>query len=341
MERNFSTKTGILLVNLGTPKSYSTKDVRAYLGEFLMDKRVISLPYISRFLLVNLIIKTTRAPKSAKAYEEIWHESGTSPLLYYSKEQEKKLQEKLGEDYLVKIAMRYQEPSISDTLEIFHKEKINDIIALPLYPQYASATTGSSLEKIFKVLSEYKDIPNIKVIGSFYDNPIFIDTWANLIRKYDFNSYDHILMSYHGLPVDQLCEANSKNIINQPKCCQSKKTGNPNCYSYQCFATTEHIAKKLELKNSQYSTSFQSRLGKARWTQPYTAQHLENLIKENKKKILMLSPAFTTDCLETLYELEIEYKEVAENLGGELDVVECPNSHPIFINTLYSLIKQI
>lgn len=333
-------KKGILLVNLGTPDSPGTADVRKYLREFLLDRRVMDIPAVNRFFLVNGIIAPFRAPKSGAAYKEIWDEKTGSPLMHYSLLQKDLLQESLGTGYHVELAMRYQNPSIASALENFRKEKIFQIRVIPLYPQYASASGGTVNEKVMEVVSKWEIVPDISFVNSFHDHPLMIETFAELGSKYDPSSYDHILFSFHGLPVRQLMKADpsGRHCQQVPGCCNRMNINNRYCYSAQCHDTARLIAEKLDLPESKYTVCYQSRLGKTPWVQPYTSDVLQQLAAEGKKRLLVFCPAFVADCLETIYEVSTEYDEEFKALGGEkVQLVESLNDHPKWIRALTQL----
>jgi ferrochelatase len=334
-------KTGVLLINLGTPDSPSTSDVRKYLREFLNDPRVIDISFLSRLLLVNLIIVPFRAPKSAKLYEKIWSNEG-SPLLKHSLSVKEKLQKELGENYVVELGMRYQSPSLSSALTQLKKYSSERIILLPLYPQYASSSTGSSIEKALNIIKKWEVIPSTKIISKFYDRPDFIDAWINIAKKYDINNYDHILFSYHGLPERQIKKASAnygKNYCQLGECCNKISSSNQYCYRAASFETTRQIVKKLNIPETKYSISFQSRLGKTPWIKPYSDEIIIEKARQGIKKMLVFSPAFVADCLETLYEIKIEYNELFRKHGGEkIELVESLNDHPAWIETLRNII---
>ncbi|GAB4129823.1 MAG: ferrochelatase [Raineya sp.] len=336
---------GVLLVNLGTPNSPSTSDVRKYLRQFLMDGRVIDIPLIPRWLLVNLIIAPFRAPKSAKIYKEVWTENG-SPLKYYGLQSEAMLQEALGEEYFVKLAMRYQEPSIDKVLEEFKGHHFEKIIVLPLFPQYASATTGSVQQAIMNVVRTWQIIPAIEFVQQFYQNPLFIKAFAKLGKKYlDTHHYDHVLFTYHGLPERQIRKGDAYDTCLKHKntaeigCCSVLGKHKAACYRAQCFETSRLLAKELGLTEADYTTAFQSRLGKDIWIQPYTEDIVKKFAKEGKKNILAFSPSFVADCLETTIEVGQEYKELFEKNGGEhWQLVESLNDSPEWIELLHKLV---
>ncbi|MGY4386677.1 ferrochelatase [Pedobacter sp. UYP24] len=329
-------KKGVLLVNLGTPDSPEVADVRKYLDQFLMDERVIDINAFKRTLLVKGIIVPFRSPKTSKLYKEIWDENG-SPLLYYSRIQAALLQEKLGADYHVELAMRYQNPSILSALEKMKAGLVESIKVIPMFPQYASASTGSVIQHVMDLVSKWATVPAISFVNSFYSNELIIETFAENAVKYDPSSYDHILFSFHGLPERQLlkCDHTGHYCLKSDGCCLSINDTNKFCYSAQGHHTAKLIADKLNIPASNYTVCFQSRLGKEPWVQPYTTDVLKKLAAEGKKRLLVFSPAFVADCLETLYEITVEYHEEFKALGGEeVQLVESLNDHPKFIQAL-------
>ena len=325
-------KKGILLVNLGTPDSPSVKDVRKYLREFLMDERVIDLPFLQRWLLINLIIVPFRGLKSAKIYKQLWTEKG-SPLLYHGIELKENLQELLGEKHHVSFGMRYQNPSIKLALDELKKANVSEIKVIPLYPQYASSSTGSTIEKVMDIAKNDVSIPPTSFVSSFCDLPELTNAFASNGKKHlDIESYDHVLFSYHGLPERHLKNGDHNNhCFTVNNCCESLTEKNKLCYRAQCFETTKHIVKTLGLKESDYSIAFQSRLetrAKDTWIKPYSDIVIADLAKNGAKKILVFSPAFVTDCLETIAEIGIEYQEIFEKNGGEkIQLVESLNGN--------------
>ena len=334
-------KTGVLIVNLGTPDSFSVPDVRKYLREFLMDGRVIDYPFIPRWLLVNLIIAPFRGPKSAKVYEKVWTKNG-SPLKIYGLENEKQLQEALGDDYVVKLAMRYQSPSIEEAILAFQKLGLSKITVIPFFPQYASATTGSIYEKVMGWLKIFQIIPEVRFVNYFYNHPKFVKAFAIQGRKMmTKNDYEHFVFSYHGIPERHIRKGDCTNTCQLGTCCNQIIDNNQHCYRAQCFATTRLLVKELGLKEGTYTTCFQSRLGKEVWIQPYTEELVKELPKRGIKKVLAFSPAFVADCLETTVEVGEEYKELFEEHGGEQwDLVESLNNSPEWIELLVELVKE-
>jgi ferrochelatase len=334
-------KTGVLIVNLGTPDSPSVPDVRKYLREFLMDGRVIDIPYIPRFLLINGIIVPFRAPKSAKIYKQLWSETG-SPLKYYGHVVERELQKSLGDEYVVRLAMRYQNPSIDVGLQAFQQMGLTNIIVVPFFPQYASASTGSVYEKVMNIVKDWQVIPDIRFINRFLEHPKFIEGFVRLGRKYmDSYDYDHILFSYHGLPESQIRKGDvTRNVCQFGDCCGSLHAMNQHCYRAQCFETTRRLVKELGIPEGKYTTSFQSRLGSDPWIKPYTDDVIKEMAAKGIKSVLAFSPAFVADCLETTIEVGVEYKELFEEHGGQhWQLVESLNDSPIWIETLVDLVK--
>ena len=335
-------KKGVLLVNLGTPDSPEVPDVRKYLDEFLMDERVIDIPAFTRTLLVKGIIVPFRSPKTAKLYKEIWDENG-SPLLYYSKIQAAMVQEQLGDDYHVELAMRYQSPSIQSALDNMKAGLVESIQVIPLFPQYASASTGSVIQKVMEIVGKWQTVPPISFVNSFHDNKLLIETFADNARKYDPSSYDQILFSFHGLPERQLkkCDHSGHHCLKSADCCSTLTDVNKFCYSAQCHHTAKLIAAELNIPDAQYSVCFQSRLGKEPWVQPYTSEVLKELAAQGKKRLLVFCPAFVADCLETLYEVTVEYGEEFKKLGGEeVQLVSSLNDHPKWIEAIVGMVKN-
>lgn len=333
-------KTGILLINLGTPDSPLAKDVRVYLTEFLTDGRVIDLPWLWRQFLVRGLIIPKRYKQSAASYQKIWTEAG-SPLLYHSQQLKEKLQAALGEPYAVEIAMRYRHPSIKEAIRHLLSQPLSHLIILPLFPQYASATTGSVKQKTMEILKDFHVIPRVSFINNFFDHPSYIKAVASRSLDFDLNKYQHILFSYHGLPQRQIKKGSSPNhCLKSKNCCEEIGSHNYHCYAAQCFATTKQIALQLNLKKESYSVCFQSRLGKEAWLQPYASETIHHLAMRGIKNILVFSPSFVCDCLETIYEINCEYALEFKKAGGQnLDLVPSLNSDPLWIKALVDIIS--
>lgn len=335
-------KTGVLLIQLGTPDSPSVPDVRRYLTEFLNDPRVIDIPAFSRKLLVNGIIVPFRAPKSAKIYKELWKMgNGKSPLLTYSESVKQLLQDRFkNEDITVDLAMRYQNPSMDSVLEKMRKAHYDRIVILPLFPQYASASTGSAVEKAMEIIRKWWVIPEISVISQFYDHAGYIDSIVERAKAFDLSQYDRILFSYHGLPERQVDKVYETGRCSDHNCAHEVDDDAHFCYKATCYATTRLIAAKLGLDTSQYAVGFQSRLDD-KWLKPFSDKLIGQWGREGAKKVLAFSPAFVADCLETLVEIGEEYNELLKANGGEkVQLVPSSNDHPRFVDCLEDLVRQ-
>lgn len=336
-----SRKTGVLLIQLGTPDSPSKGSVRKYLTEFLNDPRVIDTSWAARTALVNLIIVPFRTPKSAKIYEELWTDKG-SPLLLYTNSIKEKLQERLGKDFKVEMAMRYQNPAMEDVLEKMRKESYDRIIILPLFPQYASASSGSAIEKALRIISKWWVIPELKVISQFYDNEGYISTMLEQAKKYNADDYDHVIFSYHGLPERQVDKVHTDGKPCAAHNCENEiDETNRYCYKAACYATSRILAEKLNLPEEKYTVSFQSRLDEG-WLRPFSDEVVIDQAKRGAKKLLVFSPAFVADCLETIIEIGVEYQQLFEENGGEkVQLVESLNDHPMWVEALRDMILEV
>lgn len=336
--------TGVIIVNLGTPDSPSPSDVRKYLLEFLTDGRVIDYPWLPRNLLVRGIIVPFRYKNSAKTYREIWDPVTGSPLMHHSMQLLEKVRGQLPPNFDVELAMRYQERPLEPILERFRLEGKEKIIVLPMFPQYASSTTGSIHEEVMRIVRKWQAIPEIHFISDYYDHPGFIRSVAEQTRAHDLGSYDHILFSYHGLPERHMRKSDPTGghcIAEGYSCCDAISGKNRFCYRAQCMATTRSLVAELGLREGQYSVCFQSRLGKDPWVQPYTSEVIARLAAEGKKRLLVLCPAFVADCLETVYEVSIEYQEEFEEAGGEkIQLVESLNATDAWAKTVIDIIKE-
>ncbi len=329
---------GVLLIQLGTPDNSTVPAVRKYLSEFLNDPRVIDIPYILRKFLVNIIIVPFRAPKSAKIYQQMWTDKG-SPLLIYSESVKEKLQDKLGDNYRVELAMRYQNPGMDSVLGRMKIDNYKKIIIIPLFPQYASASTGSAIDKALKIIRKWWVIPELSIVNQFYDDEGFINTCMEIGRKYNINEYDHVLFSYHGLPERQVDKVYSDEKPCSDHNCENEITEeNKFCYKAACYATTRLLSERLNIPKEKYTVSFQSRLDE-KWLKPFTDKVIVELAKKGSKKLLVFSPAFVADCLETIVEIGIEYQHLFVQNGGEkVQLVESLNDHAMWIDTLKDIV---
>lgn len=338
---NKTNTTGVLLVNLGTPDSPALSDVRRYLVEFLTDGRVIDLPWLWRQLLVRGRIVPKRYKESASNYQKIWTAEG-SPLLLHSQKMQQALQNKLGDDFRVELAMRYQNPSIENAIDKLLKADIAQLIILPLFPQYASATTGSVQQKCMEILQSKQLLPAISFVSHFCDHPLFIKALCEIAKPFAFHDYDRLIFSFHGLPQRQLTKALPDRCTPKTQqCCAKKANCQALCYSAQCHATAHALITSLNLPLERCRLCFQSRLGKEPWLEPYTSDVIADCARQGDKKLLLFCPAFTSDCLETIYEISIEYGAEFKQLGGErLDLVPSLNDHPAWIDALHAIVLE-
>ncbi len=333
-------KETILLINLGTPDAPTPPKVGKYLTQFLNDKRVIDVNPILRFILVNLIIVPFRSFKSAGLYKHIWTKEG-SPLLLNSIALQEKLQAEVGPNYLVELAMRYQQPSIKKALEAIRKAQPEKIHIVPLYPQYASSSTGSTIEAVLDELKTWEVIPNLNVISKFYDHPRFLEALLIEARKHDISQFDHVVFSYHGLP-ERHIRKGSKHYggghCAMGHCCDTINNDNRFCYRANSFETTRQIVKALQIPEGKYSTAFQSRLDN-KWLKPFSDKVVEELAKTGAKNILIFSPAFVADCLETIHEIGTEYDEIFKEHGGQsVTLVNSLNADAKWVSALKDIV---
>lgn len=334
--------TGVLLVNLGTPDSTEVGDVRRYLAQFLMDHRVIDIPWFGRAALVHGIILRTRPAKSAEAYKKVWTERG-SPLLFHGQDLVTGLQDELGPDVRVALAMRYQNPSVTCALEELSKQGVDDVVVVPLFPQYSQAAWASAYDEVVRVAGTMQNTPNLRFVPPFYDHPAFLDAVAEVSRPHlEAFGADHVLMSFHGLPEKhvQKSDTSGNHCLKQKDCCQTITPANRFCYSAQSYATARGLAERLGLGADDYEVAFQSRLTK-KWIQPFTDVRLEQLAKQGVKRLAVLCPSFVADCLETIEEIGMQAKETFVEAGGEdLLAVPCVNAERPWVKGLAELVRE-
>lgn len=334
-------KIGVLLVNLGTPDEPSRSAVYRYLKQFLLDRRVIDIPFLQRNLLVRGIIAPFRSSSSSKLYQLLWTKDG-SPIKFYGYKLKEQLSEALGDNFVVELAMRYQSPSIESAVKkLSFDHQVDQIIVFPLFPQYASATTGSVHDEVMRVFRKLDVIPPMVFVNSYPTHPGMIQTFANHAREFDLASYDHFLFSYHGLPQRQLIKGDNSGVhcLKSSDCCEKIGPNNKFCYSAQCHQTSFAIAAELGIPREKFTICFQSRLGKDPWIQPYTSEVIEKLQSQGVKKMLVFSPAFVADCLETTIEIGHEYQTEFLHKGGEkLDLVPSLNDDPQWVESVKSLV---
>jgi ferrochelatase len=335
--------TGLLLVNLGTTDAPDAPAVRRYLRQFLSDPRVLDINPIGRAALLHLFILPFRPAKSAHAYKKVWTERG-SPLLFHSLDLLAEVRARLGDDWSVELAMRYGAPSIAGALGKLREQAVDRIVVLPLYPQYSSASTGSSVEEIFRVAGQLWVTPSLSFVEPFYEDPGFIGAFAAIGAPIiAAEKPDHVLFSYHGLPERHMRKSDDsgKHCLASDGCCDKISSVNRNCYRAQCYATTRTLAARLGLAADRHSVSFQSRLGRTPWVRPYTDLVLPELVKAGKRRVVVFCPAFVADCLETLEEIGIRAREDFIKAGGEsLTLVPSLNATPAWADAVVGLIAR-
>jgi protoporphyrin/coproporphyrin ferrochelatase len=334
-------KKGVLLVNLGSPDSPEPKDVKKYLGEFLMDERVIDVPFWARTLLVKGIILNTRPKASANAYKKIWWDEG-SPLIVISERLQKKLQKQV--DIPVALAMRYGGMTIKKGLQELVDKGVEKVFIIPLYPQFAMATTETILVLAEEIQQQY--FPNLEMesLPAFYNKEDYIEVLANSIKaSLKDKDFEHLLFSYHGVPERHIRKRDitKSHCKIDGSCCKTPSKAHEFCYRHQCYEVTRLVANKLQLKPETYSTSFQSRLGFDPWLQPYTDRTIERLGNQGIKKMAIVTPAFVSDCLETLEEIAMEGKEIFHEVGGKVfTTIPCLNDNDDWILLLSKWINE-
>jgi len=322
-------------MNLGSPDSTAVKDVRRYLKQFLMDERVIDIPFLARYILINGIIVPFRAPKSAEAYKTIWTNEG-SPLVVLTKQLQKALQQQVAVP--VEVAMRYGNPTMASAFDNLLKNNpdLDEVLAIPLYPHYAMSSFETAVEYAKEVHAANKYPYKLSFLQPFYNEPNYIYALAENIRPYLEQSHDHILFSYHGIPGRHVrkSDVTGCHCLSVSNCCETPSPAHANCYRHQVFTTTRLVMEQLNIPKDRYSISFQSRLGKG-WLEPFTDIRLEEMPKEGIKKLLILCPAFVSDCLETLEEIEERGKESFMEAGGETyTMIPCLNTNPLWVEAL-------
>ncbi len=332
---------GALLVNLGSPESTSVEDVKSYLDEFLMDKRVIDTPYLIRAFIVKGIILNTRPKKSAEAYKKIWWPEG-SPLIVLSERLHKKVE--VNSKIPVELAMRYGKPSIKNGIQKLTDKGVTEILLIPLYPQFAMATTETILVLAKKIIKKQFPAIELNYLPAFYHKEDYIEVLGNSIQNEINNSKtEHLLFSYHGIPERHIKKSDitKSHCKIDGSCCDTASPAHEYCYRHQCFETTKRVAKYLKLKEGTYSTSFQSRLGRDPWLQPYTDHTIDDFAKKGLKNLAVVTPAFVSDCLETLEEIGIEANHSFKRNGGsEFKNIPCLNDNDDWAYTLSNWINN-
>jgi len=333
-----SDKKGVLLVNLGSPDSPEVGDVRRYLREFLMDGRVIDIPWITRFFLVHFLILPTRPKESAGAYRKVWLPEG-SPLVVTGKNVCAELQARV--DVPVALAMRYQNPSIEHGIDQLLDHGVDELLLIPLFPHYAMSSYETAVEKTKTVLRRMASGLKLAVQPPFFDHPDYIRALVASARGTLDRGYDHLLFSFHGLPERQLkkTDPSGSHCLAADDCCAGNHPSHNTCYRAQCFKTVDAFVRAAGVPPGNYSVAFQSRLGRDPWLKPYTDLELPRLAKQGVRRLLVICPAFVCDCLETVEEIGMRAKETFTEAGGEsLELVPCMNEHPLWIEALENMV---
>jgi protoporphyrin/coproporphyrin ferrochelatase len=327
-------KKGVLLVNLGSPDSASVADVRKYLREFLMDGRVIDAPWPIRFGIVHFSILPKRPHESAHAYQSIWLPEG-SPLVLTSKKVQAKLQELVNVP--VELAMRYQNPSIDDAIEKIAADGVEELLLIPLFPHYAMSSYETAVERVKEVIAANAPKIALQVMPPYYAEPGYIDALVASAATHLNEDYDHLLFSFHGVPERHLRKSDPtrSHCMKVRDCCSKPSPAHATCYRHQCFRTVQEFVKKAGVPGEKYSVAFQSRLGRDPWLQPYADAEIAQMPARGVKKLLVICPAFVSDCLETIEEIGMRGRETFLRAGGvELNLIPCLNDHPLWIRTL-------
>ncbi|MCA8920618.1 MAG: ferrochelatase [Planctomycetes bacterium] len=335
-------REGLLLVNLGTPAAPKAGPVRKYLSEFLSDPRVLTVPSAVRYpLLATILLR--RPAESAKAYQKVWDPERGSPLLHHGEDLAKAVQEKVGPDVRVELAMRYQEPSLQDALKRYNEAGINRITVFPLFPHYASSSWGSAAQRIFELAGAFNVVPSLSFVPPYYDHPAFIEAWAAVAGpRLEAAKADKVLLSFHGLPESHMQDSDptKAHCLAREDCCAAIVPANRGCYRAQCYATARALAKRLGLAKDAYEVCFQSRLGRTPWIKPYTDLRVNALADDGVKRLAVVLPAFVADCLETLEEIGMRAREDFQARGGEeLTMVPSLNSDPAWVDAVVELSK--
>jgi len=342
-------RIGVLLLNIGTPASTSVEDVREYLSRFLSDDRVIDIqPSWLKAILLQILL-FTRPQNSAKNYKRIWDAKRGSPLLFHSEDLAEALQRELGNDFVVRIGMAYSEPFVGDAIKSLAATGVDDVALVPMFPHFASSTTGSILANAYRTAAQEYCTPFLKIVPPFYDNPKYVSAMRQLISEFvgpRGQDVDHLLFSFHGLPEAQCSRTDSTGSVclQRPNCCARMTRANRNCYRAQCFETARLLAKALDLEEGSWSIGFQSRLtlrGTIQWIRPYTDEAIVRLAKDGARRLAVVAPSFTADCVETLEELGLTGREEFEEAGGEeLVLVPCLNSTGAWVQALAEIVRE-
>jgi protoporphyrin/coproporphyrin ferrochelatase len=333
-------KRAVLLVNLGSPDSTAVPDVRKYLREFLMDGRVLDTAYPIRWAVVNLAILPKRPAASAEAYRTIWTKEG-SPLIVISKAVREQLESRLG--IPVELAMRYQNPSIESAIQKLKENHVTDVFMIPLFPHYAMSSYESAVVRVQELMAKMAPEMKLAVQAPYYDRADYINAMVNVSQPYLDKGYDHLLFSFHGIPERHLRKSDTTgcHCLASSDCCEKPSPAHATCYRAQCFKTVKTFVERAKIPANKFSVSFQSRLGRDPWLKPYTDFVVDDFGKAGMKKLLVICPAFVSDCLETLEEIGGRAREsFRHNGGGDLEQIPCLNESPLWIDTLANMCKE-
>jgi ferrochelatase len=331
----------VVLLNLGTPAEPTPEGLRDYYRHFFSDPYVFDFNPLGLWLLRNLIILPFRAPRIAKDYEQIWMDDG-SPLKVYADRMQASVQGAFaaaGEDVLVRNAMAYSKPFVAETMAELEAAGAREIVLLPMYPQYSTATTESVFNDVRQAAKKWQVAPKLHFVNDLFTEPAFIRAWTARINSFvEKESIDHVVFSYHGVPEKTIKKADKAGVCKFGTCCQQITEDNRYCYRMQCVQTTEAIVKALGWDKDKYSFAFQSRFGPLPWLQPYLDEHLANLVNKGVKRVAVVTPSFISDCLETLFEIGVEYKEEFEEAGGEhFALVPNLNDDPAWFDAVHEM----
>jgi ferrochelatase len=331
---------GVLLINLGSPDSTSVRDVRRYLREFLMDERVMDVPWLARWFIVNCCILPSRPKRSAEAYEKIWTHAG-SPLITASRAVRRELAKRVS--IPVELAMRYRKPSVKDALTNLRRRGVDELLVIPLFPHYAMSSYETAVEHVRRTCAKFAPAMRLKIVPPYFTEPDYIAALAGSAAECLKNDFDHLLFSFHGLPERHLRKADPTgcHCLATENCCETANDAHRTCYRAQCFATVRAFVHAASVPAGKYSVAFQSRLGRDPWMRPYTDHELALLAERGVKKLLMICPAFVADCLETLEEIAIRGCETFLTAGGEdFTLIPCLNNHPLWLDALENMVRS-
>jgi len=333
---------GVLLVNLGSPDSASVPDVRKYLREFLMDRRVLDTPWPVRWWVVNCAILPKRPVESAAAYQKVWTPEG-SPLVVTSRHVQRELQRRVGDDIPVELAMRYQTPGIEAALVNLRSKAVQDLLVFPLFPHYAMSSFETAAVRVQELAARMAPEIRLKIAAPFYRDPDYITSLVASASDYLKSDFDHLLFSFHGLPERHLRKSDPTGLhcLQSPNCCETPSSAHDTCYRAQCFATVRAFVDQANIPSQKISVSFQSRLGRDPWLKPYTECEFQRLPQCGVKRLLVMCPAFVADCLETLEEIAMRGRESFIESGGEnFTLIPCLNEHPIWLDALEKMVRR-